>query len=113
MALATNRQIPQKDFASYIEHITRKKILSWRESAGRFGREVFFTDNTMCYIDDGSMFDWSNIEYLQIPKSICRSCGEEMHFGAIDEYGRCENKLTEFYKNVRKVYWHRYSKDKK
>lgn len=113
MALATNYQIPPKDFVEYLEHSTRKKILSWRMAPHRFGREVFFTDKTMCFISEGEYLDFSRIKYLEIPKSICVSCGEEMHAGAIDKYGRCENKLTEFYKNVRKVYWHRYSKNKK
>lgn len=112
MALATNYQIQQKDFVEYIEHTTRKKILSWRHSPGRFGREVYFTDSTAIFVEEGTYFDFSRIEYLEMPKSICISCGEEAHCGKFDRHGRCENKLTEFYKNVRKVYWHRYSKNK-
>lgn len=112
MALATSREIKGKEFLEFIEHSTGKKVLSWREAVGRIGREIYFTDGTMCYIDPHSAYDFTALEYMEIPKSICISCGEEMHVGSFDRHGRCENKLTEFYKNMSKVYWHRYSKNK-
>lgn len=112
MALAISREIQGKDFLQFIEHSTGKKVLSWREAAGRFGREVYFTDGTMCYLDPYVAFDFTELEYMQIPKSICVSCGEEAHVSSFDRFGRCQNRLTEFYKNMRKVYWHRYSKNK-
>ncbi len=45
-------------------------------------------------------------------KPRCVSCGKEGLCIIHDWQGRCSTTLSDFWKRVRKVYWHRYSKNK-
>ena len=112
MALTRNREISYQSPVEFLEHITGKKVLSWRQEPERMGTVFHFTDKTMLYQDYGSMLEINNIVYEPLPKSICVSCGQDMHFSTFDWRGRCEHSLKHFWERVRKVYWHRYSKTK-
>jgi len=114
MALTTSREIYYDDHVAKLEHITGKTILSWRKCQDRFGSEVFFTDKTMIYLgyEEALPEDPNTIEYQRIPGTICVSCGEDTHAGTFDRHGRCSNVQRGYWKNVRKVYWHRYLKNR-
>lgn len=110
MALTTNREVFWGDPIEKIEHLTGKTVLSWRREPHRFGIAVFFTDKTMCYIDEMAPFDWSKVEYLQIPNSICASCGQDAHASYWNWKGQCSATVKAFCLKMRKVFWHRYQK---
>ena len=110
MALSTNREIFYKNPIEFLEHKTGKTVLSWRREMQRFGYTVFFTDKTMCHIDEMVPIDWTQIEYLQIPSSICISCGQDSHASYWNWKGQCTATVQKFWGNMRKVFWHRYQK---
>ena len=112
MAIPTNndKYTPQ-DHIQYIEHTTGKKVLKVVNDPARMGRMVVFTDETCCWVEGGSMFDWKNVNYEKIPESICSSCGEPAHFTGWNKRG-CNVSNNRFWDKVRKIYWHRYSKSK-
>lgn len=93
-----------------IEHKTGKKIKEWRQLQERYETLIVFTDNTCCYLAAGETLE--NMVFKPLPKSICVSCGKESHCGKIDELERCEVTLKNFWEKARRLYWHRYSKNK-
>lgn len=110
MALTTNREIFFGSPIEKVEHLTGKTVLSWRRDMNRFGYTVFFTDKTMCLIDEGAPFDWEKAEYLRIPSSICTSCGQDAHVSYWNWKGQCVATVKNFWLKARKVFWHRYQK---
>ena len=56
--------------------------------------------------------DLSAMQFRERPKTFCVSCGEEPHVSTFDWLGRCQHSITKFWNRARKVYWHRYSKEK-
>lgn len=108
MALTKNREIHFGDPVEKIEHLTGKTVLSWRREPHRFGFTVFFTDKTMCHIDEGAAFDWAKVEYLRIPTTICASCGQDAHASYWNWKGQCSATTKAFWGKMRKVFWHRY-----
>jgi hypothetical protein len=110
MALGSNREPFYEDPVAYLEHMTGKKVKSIQRDPGRFGRWVLYTDGTAQYVEEGGMFKVG--EFVDPPKSICVSCGEESHFGSWDFAGRCATTMKNLWKKARKVYWHRYLKNK-
>lgn len=111
MALTKNREILYKNPVEFIEHKTGKTVKSWQRDYASLRVIFIFTDNTCTYIDEGGLMSM-NIVYEPLPKSICVSCGEQAHVSLWDWNGRCEKSLKNFWKKVRKVYWHRYTKNK-
>lgn len=112
MAVTTSKEIVYRDQVDFIEHVTGKKVLSWRHAMERAGTIFHFTDKTMMFVDYGGMIDMENIVYEPLPRTVCLSCGGDMHAGYFDWKGRCEHTVKHFWERVRKVYWHRYSKNK-
>lgn len=111
MAITTRKEIRYRDPVEFIEHKTGKTVKSWRRDLHRFMTLIIFTDNTCLELDEGVLVA-ADIVFKPLPKSICISCGEEMHFSKFDWLNRCEVTLRDFWQRARKVYWHRYSKNK-
>lgn len=111
MALSINKEIQYKNPVEFIEHFTGKTVKSWKRDYASLRIIFIFTDNTYTYVDEGGLIS-SNIIYEPLPKSICVSCGEDMHISSWDWSGRCEKTLKNFWQKVRKIYWHRYTKSK-
>lgn len=109
MGMRSNREIFYDSPLDFIKHVTGKDVLSWRRCYDKLGFEVFFADQTYCYISESAPIEWNKIEYLKIPKSICVSCGQDMHASTIDWKGRCSITVQAFWANVRKIFWHRYA----
>lgn len=107
-----NREIQYDNFVEYIEHLVGKKVLTYKRLPERHATIFLFTDHTSATIDEGVYVANETIKLEPIPKSFCASCGEDMHAGIVDYFGRCEITLKNFWKKARKVYWHRYSKSK-
>jgi NADH pyrophosphatase NudC (nudix superfamily) len=110
MALTRNREIEYKNFVEWIEHRTGKTVKSWKRESHRLSTLVIFTDNTCTYLDEGMLYE--TIQFEEIPKSICASCGEEMHVSSWNWKKQCTNTAKLFWEKVRKLYWHRYLKAK-
>lgn len=111
MAIATNKEILYKDPVEFVEHVTGKTVKTWRSLPYKRATLIVFTDNTCCELDEGSLIS-HEIVCEPLPKSICVSCGQDMHVTKFDWLGRCEATLKRFWERARKVYWHRYSKNK-
>lgn len=115
MAISSNREIFYKDMFKYVEHKTGKKLRSWKNDISSMRTFFLFEDGSMGAVSNGMMLDGEipEIEDYEIPKSFCVSCGEEWHqASSFDWQGRCSSSLRKFWENVRKVYWHRYIKNK-
>ena len=107
-----NREIVYDNDIEYIEHISGKRVKCWKNDPSTLSRHIIFTDNTYYQIREGEEFDPERIEPL--PKSFCSSCGEDMHgSGFFNWKNQCEVTVNNFWEKVRKIYWHRYSKNKK
>lgn len=104
----TNRNL-QYDFVSYIEHQTGKRVRQIYEMPHLMCRRVLFTDDTEAELREG--VSYGDIEIIPIT-NFCASCGGLAHASIIDRYGRCSTSVKRFWDNVRKVYWHRYTKGK-
>jgi len=111
MAITRNREIRYDNPVDFIEHKTGKIVKSWKHYNDRMQTLIIFTDNTCLELDEGMLIS-NNLVFNPLPKSICVSCGEEMHISTFDWQGRCKKTLDNFWEKVRKVYWHRYSKSK-
>src|ERR1051325_7938501 len=111
MALTRNREIRYKDSVEFIEHVTGKTVKSWRRLPERFSTMIIFTDNTCTYLNEGALMD-TNIVFEPLPKSICLSCGEEMHISNWNWKAQCQITTKRFWEKVRRLYWHRYSRNK-
>lgn len=113
MAITTGRQIRYDDLAEYVEHQTGKKLRSWKQDSASLMTYFLFEDGTMGALSMGDMIEnVFDIKPYDVPKSFCVSCGEEWHASSFDWQGRCGTTVRNFWKRVRKVYWHRYSKNK-
>jgi len=110
MAIAKNREVYYSDPITYVEHKTGKKVKSIVRDYQRMGRWMLFEDKTVLYVEEGAELVFG--KYQDYPKSICVSCGEEMHVSSWDWQNRCSVTLKKFWEKVRKVYWHRYLKNK-
>lgn len=108
--LTKNREIRYDGgWLEFIEHKTGKRILSWRREMNRLGMSLFFTDNTMLYLEHGDLFP-DEPKYEPMPKSICVSCGQDHHATYWNWKGQCTATVSKFWHQVRKVFWHRYQK---
>lgn len=115
MAIASNREIYYENMFKYVEHKTGKKLRSWKKDQCSLKIFFLFEDGSMGVIEEGMMIDGDipEIKAYDIPKSFCASCGEEWHQASqFDWQGRCAVSLKKYWNNVRKVYWHRYIKNK-
>lgn len=115
MALPTrisDREIHFKNWIEQIEHITGKTVLSWRDDFATVNLIVLFTDKTYCKIHPYESFDVKNLKFERIPESYCASCGKDAHVSFFNWKGWCEVTNKQFWKKARKVYWHRYIKNK-
>lgn len=111
MAIATSREVYYANFAKYIEHQTGKKLKSWKRDHASLLIYFLFEDGSIGAIREGGSFD-QIFDVRDMPKSFCVSCGEEWHASTFDWQGRCQTSVKNFWQKVRKVYWHRYSKNK-
>jgi hypothetical protein len=107
-----NRQISYRDPIEYIEHVTGKRIKAYRERPDMYRTQVIFTDNSYIEIDPGMGIEWDKLEYKEIPPSLCVSCGEIAHASIWNWKGQCEVTVKNFWEKARKLYWHRYLKNK-
>ena len=106
MALSRNREIFYGNLVEWIEHKTGKTVKSWRREPHRLEELIIFTDGTCTRLQEGMAYD--EITFEPIPKSICVSCGEEMHMSEWNWKAQCTNTVKQFWEKVRKLYWHRY-----
>ncbi len=113
MAIATNKEIYYRDIFERVEHQTGKKLRSWKRDQSSLMIYFLFEDGSIGAIQEGFIFDGGieDIDLRDIPKSFCTSCGEEWHVSGFDWQGRCETSVRNFWKKVRKIYWHRYLSD--
>jgi hypothetical protein len=112
MSALINREIMYNTPIEFIEHLTGKKVKSYKRFLDRNTKIIIFTDNTCIELNDYELID-RKIVFKPIPKSFCACCGEESHIGYFDWNGRCEIYLKNWWKKIRKIYWHRYIKNKK
>lgn len=98
----------------YVEHKTGKKVRSWKRDDASLNIFFLFEDGTMGAVREGMMIDGPlpEIHPYEVPKTFCTSCGEEWHAATFDWQGRCGVSVKNFWNKVRKVYWHRYIKNK-
>ena len=112
MALLNNKEIRYGGNIEYIEHLTGKTVKSWRNEIAKLSQTIIFTDNTCLELNPYESIDINNLQFKEIPKSICISCGKDAHASYWDFKGWCDKTTKNFWEQVRKVYWHRYLKNK-
>ncbi len=112
MARATTREIRYESDIDKIEHLTGKTVKSWRNDYSTLYQIIVFTDNTILRVHPYEGLNVDNLVYEEIPKSICASCGKDAHASYWDFRGWCNVTNKRFWERVRKVYWHRYLKNK-
>lgn len=106
----SDKYSPDNPF-QYIEHVTGKKVIGIKDYPEKFGRLVIFEGNLCCFVEEGSRLDWRNVKYEMLPYGICSSCGEPDHFSEWNRRG-CSVTNNRFWDKVKRVYWHRYIKNK-
>lgn len=110
MAQIRSREVSNRLFEEQVFHQTGKRVRSWMRNATSFTTSILFEDGTEGIVAEGERFS----EVMQLPevKRFCVSCGQDMHFASFDWMGRCNHTVRHFWEKVRRVYWHRYSRNK-
>ena len=111
--LINNREVSYPTFFVYLEHVTGKKVRSYERSYNSRRIQVLFTDETMISLGEGEALNPDHLVYERPLGYFCVSCGERSH-GACeyDWRGWCTTTVKNFSEKMRKVYWHRYLKNK-
>jgi hypothetical protein len=109
MAIAVQK-ISEKEKIFALEHHFNKKLRAYERSNNIFGWIFLFEDGTEGELGEGE--EISAMRWRQTPRSFCASCGEKLHVGNIDWLGRCEYSVARFWNKARKVFWHRYLKER-
>ncbi len=109
----SNREVSYPNFLTYVEHVTGKKIRSYEYDYMRACTNILFDDETMIRVREGEALDENHIVYERPTGYFCVSCGERSHGACeFDWRGWCTTTVSKFSEKVRKLYWHRYLKNK-
>ncbi len=93
-----------------IEFFTGKKVRVVMADMCRNAIRILFEDGSEGLLGEGESLE--RIQIIPKTKYYCLSCGKEAHSVPLDYAGRCTETLKNLWNNARKVYWHRYSKNK-
>lgn len=106
---AINQEIKRR-----LEDEAGSRIKSVSQDPKRIGYLVEFWNSKMAFIDYLAVStNYSGGSLYHFEDSVCVSCGESHIETKFDFAERCENKLKKIWENARKVYWHRYLKNRK
>lgn len=110
MGMIPSGQIKYKSPVEFIEHMTGKTVLSWKEDYQSLRTLFTFTDNTCTFVKRGQILTIEPVVFEPLPRAYCASCGETAHISGFNWKSQCDKTVSSFWEKVRKLYWHRYSK---